>query len=139
MNDTAPDPRRQTLLAPLAGARPSAPAWFDQALADAPERGFTVAAGVRIETFTWGERGRPGLLFLHGNGARADWWSFIAPFFSCEYRCAAFSWSGMGGSDRRERYSFDIFVEEAMTVAEATGLFESGTRPVFIGHSFGGF
>ncbi|MBM1171140.1 alpha/beta fold hydrolase [Microvirga arabica] len=139
MNDTAPNLRRQTLLASLAGARPSAPPWFDQALADAPERGFTEAAGARIETLTWGERGRPGLLFLHGNGAHADWWSFIAPFFSSEYRCTALSWSGMGGSDRRERYSFDIFVKEAMTIAEATGLFENGAKPVFIGHSFGGF
>ena len=37
------------------------------------------------------------LLFLHGNGAHADWWSFIAPFFAAEYRVAALSWSGMGG------------------------------------------
>jgi pimeloyl-ACP methyl ester carboxylesterase len=139
MNDTAPDPRRHPLLASLSGARPSAPDWFGRALADAPERGFTEAAGAGIETLTWGERGKPGLLFLHGNGAHADWWSFIAPFFSSDYRCAALSWSGMGGSDRRERYSFDIFVQEAMTVAEATGLFESKIKPVFVGHSFGGF
>jgi pimeloyl-ACP methyl ester carboxylesterase len=139
MNDTAPDPRRHPLLASLSGARPSAPDWFGQALADAPERGFTEAAGAGVETLTWGERGKPGLLFLHGNGAHADWWSFIAPFFSSDYRCAALSWSGMGGSDRRECYSFDIFVQEAMTVAEATGLFESETKPVFVGHSFGGF
>src|SRR5688572_9057152 len=99
MNDTAPDPRRQTLLASLAGARPDAPAWFDQALENAPERGLTTATGARIETLTWGERGKPGLLFLHGNGAHADWWSFIAPFFSNAYRCTALSWSGMGGSD----------------------------------------
>jgi len=139
MNDTAPDPRRHTPLAFLSGARPPAPDWFRQALEEAPERSFTEAAGARIETLTWGERGKPGLLFLHGNGAHADWWSFIAPFFSREYRCVALSWSGMGGSDRRERYSFDIFVREAMTVAEATGLFDGPEKPVFVGHSFGGF
>jgi pimeloyl-ACP methyl ester carboxylesterase len=139
MNDTAPDPRRHPPLASLAGARPSAPDWFKQALANAPERSFVEAAGARIETLAWGERGKPGLLFLHGNGAHADWWSFIAPFLSSDYRCVALSWSGMGGSDRRERYSFDIFVQEAMIVAEATGLFENPAKPVFIGHSFGGF
>jgi pimeloyl-ACP methyl ester carboxylesterase len=123
----------------LSGARPSAPDWFEKALVEAPERGFVEAAGARIETLTWGERGKPGLLFLHGNGAHADWWSFIAPFFSKHYRCAALSWSGMGGSDRRERYSFDIFLQEAMTVAQETGLFDTTAKPVFIGHSFGGF
>lgn len=139
MNDTAPDPRLHAPLASLSSARLSAPDWFRQALADVPARGLIEAAGVRIETLTWGERGKPGLLFLHGNGAHADWWSFIAPFFSSQYRCAALSWSGMGGSDRRERYSFDLFVQEAMTVAEETGLFDSAVKPVFIGHSFGGF
>jgi pimeloyl-ACP methyl ester carboxylesterase len=139
MNDTAPDPRLRPRPALLTGLRPRAPDWFRRALEDAPERGFVTAAGVRIETLTWGERGQPGLLFLHGNGAHADWWSFIAPFFSSGYRCTAMSWSGMGGSDRRESYSFDLFIQEAMTVAEETGLFENPVKPVFIGHSFGGF
>jgi pimeloyl-ACP methyl ester carboxylesterase len=139
MNDSAPQPSLRTRPDFLSGARPSAPEWFEKALAEAPERGFVEAAGARIETLTWGERGRPGLLFLHGNGAHADWWSFIAPFFSKHYRCAALSWSGMGGSDRRERYSFDIFLQEAMTVAKETGLFDAAAKPVFIGHSFGGF
>src|SRR5215211_5950532 len=137
MNDTAPDPRRHTLLASLNGACPSAPAWFKQALADAPERSFVEAAGARIETLAWGERGKPGLLFLHGNGAHADWWSFIAPFFAAEYRVAAFSWSGMGASDWRERYSLDAFLAEIETVAQATGLYEAARKPVMVGHSFG--
>ena len=139
MNDMAHQPSLRTLPDVLSGARPGAPDWFEKALADAPERGFVEAAGARIETLTWGERGKPGLLFLHGNGAHADWWSFIAPFFSKHYRCAALSWSGMGGSDRRERYSFDLFLQEAMTVAEKTGFFDGPAKPVFIGHSFGGF
>jgi pimeloyl-ACP methyl ester carboxylesterase len=45
----------------------------------------------------------------------------------------------MGGSSRRETYSLDVFLQEAMAIAEATGLFESEEKPVFIGHSFGGF
>lgn len=125
--------------ATLAAARPDAPEWFRGALAAAPERSFTEVAGARIETLAWGERGRPGLLLLHGNGAHADWWSFLAPFFAGEHRVAALSWSGMGGSDRRERYALDLFVEEAMAVAETTGLFDGPAAPVFAGHSFGGF
>ncbi|WP_230530050.1 alpha/beta fold hydrolase [Microvirga roseola] len=138
MNDTAPDPKLHAPLASLGGTRPPAPVWFERALADAAERGFVEAAGARIETLAWGDRGKPGLLFLRGNGAHADWWSFIAPFFSQHYRCAAFSLSGMGSSSRRERYSFDLFVEEAVTVAKEKGLFDSSVKPVFIGHSLGG-
>jgi pimeloyl-ACP methyl ester carboxylesterase len=140
MNDHGiPDPALHAPLAHLRGAKPDAPAWFVQAIGQAPERGFVTVAGAKIETLTWGERGKPGLLFLHGNAAHADWWSFIAPFFATEYRVCALSWSGMGGSEWRERYSLDLFIEEALTVAQETGLFEGRVKPIIIGHSFGGF
>ena len=100
-------------LARFGGAKPPAPAWFEAALARAPERRSVEVEGANIESLSWGERGKPGLLFLHGNGAHADWWSFIAPFFADTHRVAALSWSGMGGSDHREHYSLDTFVAEA--------------------------
>lgn len=125
-------------LAPFGGARPPAPAWFDVALARAPARRFIEIEGTRIESLSWGERGKPGLLFLHGNGAHADWWSFIAPFFADSHRVTALSWSGMGGSDHRPSYSLDNFIAEAFGVAEAEGLFEADEKPVFVAHSFGG-
>lgn len=134
---TQPEPKQPALLAPFHGARPPAPAWFDAALADAPERSFVTVADARIEVLTWGATDKPGLLFLHGNGAHADWWSFIAPFFARDYRVAAMSWSGMGNSDHRPHYTLDLFVQEIMTVARAAGLFNVG-KPVIVGHSFGG-
>ena len=81
-------------------------------------------AGARIETLAWGERGKPGLLLMHGNGAHAQWWSFIAPFFARDWRVVAFSWSGMGRSDRRPSgtYSLDLFVDEAFSIAQAEGI-----------------
>ena len=90
-----------SLLAPFQGAPPPTPAWFDAAIAQAPERTMITVEGANIELLTWGEVGKPGLLLLHGNGAHADWWSFIAPFFAKDWRVAAISWSGMGGSDWR--------------------------------------
>ena len=125
-------------LAPFAGTRPPAPAWFDAALAHEPARRFVDVDGAHIESLSWGERGRPGLLFMHGNGAHADWWRFIAPFFADSYRVAALSWSGMGGSGHRSHYSLDDFIAEALGVAEAEGLFEADQKPVFVAHSFGG-
>ena len=132
------DPKIRAPLAVFGGERPPAPAWFTDALAYAPERTVTPVDGAGIETLTWGERGKPGLLFLHGNGAHADWWSFIAPFFAAEHRCVAISWSGMGRSDWRDAYEIGAFADEAFACAEATGLFEAAEKPVFIAHSFGG-
>ena len=79
--ETIEDDRRH-LLAPFHGEKPVAPQWFNDAIARAPVRTFTDVRGAAIETLAWGEHGKPGLLFLHGNGASADWWSFIAPFFA---------------------------------------------------------
>jgi len=120
------------------GETPPAPAWFAEALANAPERGFVQTPRGRIESLTWGERGKPGLLFIHGNGAHADWWSFICPFFAQDYRVTAMSLAGMGGSDWRERYGYDDNAEDAEAVARATGLYDGGRKPVYVGHSFGG-
>jgi pimeloyl-ACP methyl ester carboxylesterase len=134
MNDAAlPAP----LLA-LSGERPAAPEWFTAALANAPARSFVEVQGIPIELLTWGERGKPGILFLHGNAAHAEWWSFIAPLFTPAYRVAAISWSGMGASGWRDAYAPELFAEEVFAAAEAAGLFSSAIKPVVIAHSFGG-
>ena len=132
------DPAVVSPLAAFHGARPPAPAWFEHAIEQRPERGFVEVEGAAIELLTWGERGKPGVLFLHGNGAHADWWSFIAPFFAADYRCAAISWAGMGRSGWRDSYSIEGFVADAVACAEAAGLFESGEKPIVVAHSFGG-
>ncbi|MGZ8407707.1 MAG: alpha/beta fold hydrolase [Caulobacteraceae bacterium] len=127
----------QAPLARFAGEPPPAPEWFTKALAVEAERGFTQVDGANIETLTWGERGKPGLVFLHGNGAHAGWWSFIAPYFAQDWRVVAFSYSGMGGSDWRDSYSTYGFVDELHAVAEGAGLFDGGAKPILVGHSMG--
>lgn len=143
------DPRRAQLaalpesirspLAPFAGTKPPAPAWFNAAIADAPERRMIAVEGADIELLTWGEVGKPGLLLLHGNGAHADWWAFTAPLLAKDYRVAAISWSGMGNSGWRETYTGEIFAKEIFAAVEAAALEADGQRPLIIGHSFGGF
>jgi pimeloyl-ACP methyl ester carboxylesterase len=91
----------------------------------------------KIETLSWGPRGAPGLLLLHGHGAHADWWSFIAPYFADRFRVTALSWSGMGGSDWRPVYSLITYSEEIFAVAHACGLFDHARRPIVAAHSFG--
>ena len=109
-------------MAPLAafrGQTPPAPAWFERAVAVEPERSFVDVEGAKVETLAWGERGKPGLVFLHGGAAHADWWSFIAPFFARERRVVAPSFTGMGRSDWRPAYDFRQFVREARAAAQA--------------------
>src|SRR5690606_7257377 len=118
------------LLAHLSGARPPAPDWFNHALAIKPERSVVLVEDCPIELLTWGARGAPGLMFLHGNGAHADWWSYIAPFFADKFRVAAISWSGMGGSGWRKEYAMDLFISEVMAAGDAAGLFDGRRRPI---------
>jgi pimeloyl-ACP methyl ester carboxylesterase len=137
-------PRVSSMLKPLSEAhrterRPIAPAWFEAALADAPERSVVGIDGTDIEVLSWGARGRPGLLLLHGFTAHADWWSFIAPQLKHGRRVVACSLSGMGRSGWRDEYSVEQHAREAIAVAEASGLFDADTPPIIIGHSFGSY
>lgn len=131
-------PEVQAPLLPFRGREPDAPQWFLDAIAQEPERSFVTSKGSKIELLTWGEVGKPGLLLVHGNSAHADWWSFIAPYLAQDYRVASMSLAGMGASDWRESYAFQDFAEDAEACAQAAGLYEGGTKPVYVGHSFGG-
>ena len=94
--------------------------------------------GTRLETLSWGERGKPGLLLVHGNSAHAEWWSPLAPYLAKDYRVTSMSLAGMGNSDWRETYKFGDFAADAEAVSRATGLYDGGRKPIYIGHSFGG-
>lgn len=125
------------LLAGLGGAVPPAPGWFTEALAAECEH-FTVEVdGVRLDCRAWGERGKPGLVFVHGSAGHLGWWSFLAPFFSHDHRVVTWSLSGMGQSGWRESYTIESYTDELWAVAEAGGACAAGP-PVLVGHSMGG-
>jgi pimeloyl-ACP methyl ester carboxylesterase len=113
-------------------------AGLDWAIAQAPRRSRLVVEEAALEVLQWGAEDAPGLLLMHGNRAQADWWSFIAPYFTESRHVAAFSFSGMGRSDWRESYSIEGMAREAMAVAEETGLFAGSQAPVFVAHSLAG-
>jgi pimeloyl-ACP methyl ester carboxylesterase len=114
------------------------PEWFSWAMQHLPEESSFEVDGARIELLCWGQRGNPGVMLLHGNWAHASWWRHIAPHLARDYRVAALSWSGMGGSSWRPAYTTELFVREAIEGARAAGLFEAKRKPVLVGHSFGG-
>ncbi|NNC72407.1 MAG: alpha/beta hydrolase [Sphingomonadaceae bacterium] len=125
------------VLVPFAGAEPPAPDWFTQAMARTPEQASVASDATDIEYLAWGDKGKPGLLLLHGGGAHAWWWAHIAPFFENTHRVAAMSMAGMGGSGWKQSYSVEQTARDMRAMTEAAGLFEAG-KPVIAGHSFGG-
>lgn len=126
--------------ADLLALRAPAPDWFREAISAPKQSRFVTVEGCPIHYFLWpadpaAER-RRGLLFVHGGGAHANWWSFITPYFQRHYRVAAIDLSGMGDSGRRESYTAELRAREMRAVIADAGL---GERPFVIGHSFGGF
>lgn len=120
------------------GEKPPAPDWFTEAVETPYETHSINVGGAEIAYQSWGDRSKPGLLLVHGNGAHSHWWDFIAPFFMADYHVVAPTFSGMGDSDWRETYSFNGFAEELAAVSEDAGFFEHSEKPLMVAHSFGG-
>lgn len=76
---------------------------------------------------------RPGIVLVHGFRAHAHWWDHIAPALAEDHRVVAFSFSGMGDSDRRDAYTRALHGREVLAVAAAAGI----ERPIVIAHSYG--
>src|SRR5437763_17123805 len=115
---------------------PNAPGWFRAALAVPCEDGEVTVNGATIHYLAWGRPGRRGLVFVHGGGAHAHWWTHIAARFAGEFRVMAIDLSGQGESGRREVYSLERWTEEVVAGTKAAG---SVAPPVVGGRSRGGF
>ena len=92
--------------------------------------------GCRVHYLSWGEPGRRGLVFVHGGGAHAHWWTPVAATFAGQFRVVAVDLSGHGDSGHRDRYDPEQWADEVMAVAHDASI---EGRPVVVGHSMGGF
>jgi len=111
------------------------PEWFTSALSRVPEQKFFEVEGAKINCLDWGGEGeKPGLLFIHGFMAHAQWFSPIAPLFLDTHRVASMDLSGMGDSDHRAHYTRPLHAAEIATVIRGLGLH----RATIAAHSFGG-
>jgi pimeloyl-ACP methyl ester carboxylesterase len=115
---------------------PDAPAWFRRALEVPVADDRIEVDGGSIHYLAWGDPGGRGLVFVHGGGAHAHWWTHVAATFAPDLRVLAVDLSGHGDSVHRESYSLEQWTDEVVAVAEAGGI---DGRPVVIGHSMGGF
>ncbi|HET6950661.1 MAG TPA: alpha/beta hydrolase [Acidimicrobiales bacterium] len=117
-------------------AATTVPEWFRRALAVPYTDGWVDVDGASIHYLAWGEPQRRGLVFVHGGGAHAHWWTHVAAQFAADVRVVALDLSGHGDSDHRPTYSLEQWTREVMAVATAGGI---AGPPVIVGHSMGGF
>lgn len=130
---------------PQATAEEGNPAWFRKNIAEPCKSEFVDVRGASIHYLHWAAKplttnsGKAGLIFVHGNGAHAHWWAFLAPFFTREYECVAVSNSGNGKSGWRDRYTFALWAEECFEAARHCGMLDAPLRckPVVVAHSMG--
>ena len=73
-----------------------APEWFQRALAVPFEDRTVTVEGAAIHYLAWGRPGAPGLVFVHGGGAHAHWWTHVAARYASRFRVAALDLSGHG-------------------------------------------
>lgn len=125
-------------LAKYDGVPPPAPDWFRAAIETICTNHSVMVDGVRISYRRWGDPNKPGLLLAHGNAAHENWFDFIAPTFMDDFHVVALTFSGMGESGWRDIYSTDQFSAEQRGVMQDAGMFEHATKPIIVGHSYGG-
>lgn len=111
------------------------PQWFWDAIDTEPESGFVEVDESDINYLYWSEPGNHGLLLVHGHGAHAHWWDFIAPSYRDRFHTVAIDLSGMGDSDHRDEYTADLYAEEIIAVADKAQMPED---TILVSHSFGG-
>jgi pimeloyl-ACP methyl ester carboxylesterase len=112
------------------------PAWFVRARNVPLTDEWVEVDDASIHYLAWGAPARRGLVFVHGGGAHAHWWSPVAATFAQEFRVAALDLSGHGDSDHRDSYTLEQWTDEVAAVAAHSGM---NGPPVVIGHSLGGF
>jgi pimeloyl-ACP methyl ester carboxylesterase len=96
---------------------------------------FVEVAGCPINVLSWGDRGHPGLVLVHGGAAHAEWWAHLAPLLATTHHVVALDLSGHGDSGRRQHYSHPQWADEVVAVADHSGFSDP---PVVVGHSLGG-
>jgi len=100
------------------------------------ESRFIEAGGLRLHYLDYGTPGLAPMLCIHGGGAHAHWFDFVAHGFTDEYHVRALDLRGHGESawSADGDYSFQRFSADIAEVAEQLDLRDF----VLVGHSRGG-
>ncbi len=113
------------------------PEWFKQAIENKPENRFVAFRNSELHYSYWAgpSAESENLVLLHGDGAHAHWFDFIAPLLTPYYNVIALDMPGMGESGWLDAYSREIMAEAIITMIRDANFV---SKPAFVAHSFGG-
>ncbi|HOG17946.1 MAG TPA: alpha/beta hydrolase [Syntrophales bacterium] len=99
-------------------------------------RGHVKTGGLRLHYLDYGTEGRPAVLCLHGCGAHAHWFDFIAGGLSPDYHVLAMDQRGHGDSAWADPpdYSYERYAADLAEAVDRLGLRDF----TLLGHSMGG-
>ncbi len=99
---------------------------------------FVEVDGLRVRVLDYGTSGKPHMLCVHGGGANAHWFDFIAQGFTADYHVRAVDLRGHGDSEWDEstppNYAYSRHAADIHELTEKLDLHEF----VLVGHSMGG-
>ncbi len=113
------------------------PQWFCDAIANQPEDCFVAYEKTKLHYRKWTgpSADAPNVVMVHGGGAHARWYDFIAPLLTDYYNVISVDLPGMGDSGWLQNYKRDIMAEGVITMVRDAGF---TAKPALIGHSMGG-
>lgn len=121
-----------TMLMPV---QPSAQSAFEPA---AYVECFVEIDGLRMHVQDYGAAGKPPMLCVHGGGANAHWYDFVAQGFNADYHVRAVDLRGHGDSEWHDsnppNYNYTRHAADLHELTEKLDLHDF----VLIGHSMGG-
>ncbi|MFV8817166.1 alpha/beta fold hydrolase [Haliea sp. E17] len=115
----------------------SAPDWFVRAIHTPRESCIVQVDGCAIHYLRWGDRKRPGLVFVPPSGGHAHWFAHVAPLLADQFHVIALDPAGSGDSGRRDSYGQDSISAEILSVCADSGMFSAKCPPTVVGHSAG--
>jgi pimeloyl-ACP methyl ester carboxylesterase len=113
------------------------PEWFRKAIENKPENRFVPFRESQLHYSFWAgpSADAQNIVLLHGDGAHAHWFDFIAPLLTPYYNVIALDMPGMGESGWLDGYSREIMAEAMIEMIRHANF---SSKPAFIAHSFGG-
>ena len=117
----------------------AAPEWFNSAIDMKPRVESLEEPLGKIKYQVWDRINSNNVVVLiHGTGAHKKWWDPIAPLINENFSIIAPDLPGMGESDHRSEYSFEIFSKAIMSILNQEKILKTNQKIFLIGHSLGG-
>ena len=113
------------------------PQWFKDAIATQAQDEYAEYKGTKLHFRRWHgpSADAENIVLVHGGGAHARWYDFIAPLLSPHYNVISVDLPGMGDSGWLDAYNRDIMAEGVITMIRAANF---TSKPAIIAHSMGG-